>query len=260
MHRRRRGRGPDEPEPRRLHGARRHLRRTSARPPPTPARPSPSWSTCRARRSAWAASRTGRTTLAVGDVFTITTEDVPGTKEICSTTFKGLPEDVNAGDFLLIDDGKVALRATDVDDVKVVTEVIVGGTVSNNKGINLPGVAVNVPALSEKDEDDLRWGLQARRGPDRPVVRARRRGHQPRARDHGRGGPPGPGDRQDREAAGRGAPGGDHRRLRRHHGGPRRPRRGAAARGRCRSCRSAPSSWPAAGPSRSSSPPRCSSR
>ncbi len=102
--------------------------------------------------------------LAVGDVFTITTEDVPGTKDICSTTLKSLPADVNVGDALLIDDGKVALRATAVDSVKVVTEVTVGGMVSNNKGINLPGVAVNVPALSTKDEDDLRWAL--RRGVD----------------------------------------------------------------------------------------------
>src|SRR6478609_1729506 len=102
--------------------------------------------------------------LAVGDIFTITTEDVPGTKDICSTTLKSLTEDVNPGDALLIDDGKVALRAIEVDDVKVVAKVTVGGFVSNNKGINLPGVAVNVPALSEKDEDDLRWAM--RRGVD----------------------------------------------------------------------------------------------
>ncbi|GAA1348960.1 pyruvate kinase [Falsarthrobacter nasiphocae] len=98
--------------------------------------------------------------LAVGDRFTITTEDVLGTQERCSTTFKGLPQDVNVGDPLLIDDGKVALRAVRVDDTEVETEVTVGGTVSNNKGINLPGVAVNVPALSEKDEADLRWALR----------------------------------------------------------------------------------------------------
>ena len=97
--------------------------------------------------------------LAVGDVFTITTEDVPGTKDICSTTLKSLTEDVKPGDILLIDDGKVSVRATAVDAVKVVTEVTVPGKVSNNKGINLPGVAVNVPALSEKDEADLRWAL-----------------------------------------------------------------------------------------------------
>ncbi|MGK7224146.1 pyruvate kinase, partial [Kocuria flava] len=102
--------------------------------------------------------------LLPGDVFTITVRDVEGTAEICSTTHKGLPGDVSVGDPLLIDDGRVALRATAVTDTDVTTEVVVGGPVSNNKGINLPGVAVNVPALSEKDEDDLRWAL--RRGVD----------------------------------------------------------------------------------------------
>ncbi|WP_309618059.1 pyruvate kinase [Salinibacterium sp.] len=98
--------------------------------------------------------------LAVGDIFRITTEDVVGTKELSGTTFKGLPDDVSPGDFLLIDDGKVKVRVTEVTGPVVTTEVIVGGFVSNNKGINLPGVAVNVPALSDKDEDDLRWGLK----------------------------------------------------------------------------------------------------
>ena len=98
--------------------------------------------------------------LAVGDIFTITTEDVVGTKELVGTTFKGLPGDVKAGDFLLIDDGKVRVKVLDTDGVRVRTEVIVAGPVSNNKGINLPGVAVSVPALSEKDEADLRWGLK----------------------------------------------------------------------------------------------------
>ena len=98
--------------------------------------------------------------LAEGDIFKITTEDIIGTKEISSTTFKGLPHDVKAGDYLLIDDGKVRVRVVSVDGEVVTTEVIVAGPVSNNKGINLPGVAVNVPALSEKDEADLRWGLR----------------------------------------------------------------------------------------------------
>ena len=98
--------------------------------------------------------------LAVGDIFTITTEDVEGTKELVGTTFKGLPQDVAPGDFLLIDDGKVKVKVLDTDGVRVRTEVVVAGAVSNNKGINLPGVAVNVPALSEKDEADLRWGLK----------------------------------------------------------------------------------------------------
>ncbi|AND16365.1 pyruvate kinase [Rathayibacter tritici] len=98
--------------------------------------------------------------LAEGDVFTITTEDVIGTRELSGTTFKGLPDDVNPGDMLLIDDGKVAVRVTAVEGPRVVTEVVVPGNVSNNKGINLPGVAVNVPALSQKDEDDLRWAIR----------------------------------------------------------------------------------------------------
>jgi len=98
--------------------------------------------------------------LAEGDIFKITTEDIIGTKEISSTTFKGLPQDVKPGDYLLIDDGKVRVRVVSVDGPVVTTEVIVAGPVSNNKGINLPGVAVNVPALSEKDEADLRWGLK----------------------------------------------------------------------------------------------------
>ncbi|MFT4123506.1 MAG: pyruvate kinase [Microbacteriaceae bacterium] len=97
--------------------------------------------------------------LAVGDLFTITTEDVLGTKERVGTTFKGLPQDVKPGDFLLIDDGKVKVEVVSTDGVEVLTRVVVAGPVSNNKGINLPGVAVNVPALSEKDEADLRWGL-----------------------------------------------------------------------------------------------------
>lgn len=99
--------------------------------------------------------------LAVGDIFKITTEDILGTREICGTTFKGLPQDVKPGDFLLIDDGKVRVEVVETDGTVVTTRVTVAGAVSNNKGINLPGVAVNVPALSEKDEDDLRWGLRA---------------------------------------------------------------------------------------------------
>jgi pyruvate kinase len=98
--------------------------------------------------------------LAVGDIFKITTDDILGTKEIVSTTFKGLPGDVNPGDFLLIDDGKVRVEVVSVEGSVVTTKVIVAGPVSNNKGINLPGVAVSVPALSDKDEADLRWGLQ----------------------------------------------------------------------------------------------------
>ncbi|WP_110588941.1 pyruvate kinase [Microbacterium suaedae] len=106
----------------------------------------------------------GPHTLAPGDVFKITVDDVEGTKELVGTTFKGLADDVAPGDFLLIDDGKVRVKVLETDGTTVTTEVIVGGPVSNNKGINLPGVAVNVPALTEKDEADLRWAL--RKGAD----------------------------------------------------------------------------------------------
>ena len=98
--------------------------------------------------------------LEDGDTFTITSRDVEGTQDICSTTFKGLPQDVEVGDELLIDDGKIALQAVEVTETDVVTNVVIGGSVSNNKGINLPGVAVNIPALTEKDEADLRFALE----------------------------------------------------------------------------------------------------
>ncbi len=98
--------------------------------------------------------------LAEGDIFKITTEEILGTKDVSGTTYKGLPGDVAPGDFLLIDDGKVKVEVVETDGTVVTTKVIVAGNVSNNKGINLPGVAVNVPALSEKDEADLRWGLR----------------------------------------------------------------------------------------------------
>ncbi|MGV3149302.1 pyruvate kinase [Rothia sp. 11273D007AR] len=103
--------------------------------------------------------KNGAEVLEPGDTFKITIEDVEGTKEICGTTFKGLPGDVKPGDTLLIDDGKIRLEAIEVDETTVTTRVIVGGPISNNKGINLPGVAVSIPALTEKDERDLRFAL-----------------------------------------------------------------------------------------------------
>jgi pyruvate kinase len=98
--------------------------------------------------------------LSAGDVFTITVRDVPGSKDIVGTTYKGLVGDVKPGDTLLIDDGRINLEVESTTDTDVVCRVVVGGVVSNNKGINLPGVAVSVPALSAKDEEDLRWGLK----------------------------------------------------------------------------------------------------
>jgi len=99
--------------------------------------------------------------LARGDIFTITTDEISGTKERVGTTYKGLPGDCKAGDRILIDDGKVTVEVVEVKGNDVITKCIQPGAVSNNKGINLPGVAVSVPAMSEKDGDDLRWGLCA---------------------------------------------------------------------------------------------------
>jgi pyruvate kinase len=98
--------------------------------------------------------------LLSGATFTITVDDVEGTESICSTTYKGLVGDVKVGDPVLIDDGRLSLRVKSIEGNNVVCEVEIGGPISNSKGINLPGVAVNVPALSEKDEQDLRWGLK----------------------------------------------------------------------------------------------------
>ena len=98
--------------------------------------------------------------LEVGARFTITVDDVQGDVSRCGTTYKGLPGDVSPGDLILVDDGKLTLKAVEVTDTDVVTEVVVGGPVSNNKGLNLPGVAMSVPAMSEKDSDDLRWALR----------------------------------------------------------------------------------------------------
>jgi pyruvate kinase len=101
----------------------------------------------------------GPVQLVEGAEFTITTRDVLGDVHVSSTTYKGLPGDVSPGDPILIDDGKVRLEVLSVQGSDVHTRVVVAGPVSNNKGINLPGVAVSVPAMSEKDIADLRWAL-----------------------------------------------------------------------------------------------------
>ena len=100
--------------------------------------------------------------LDPGAAFSLTTRDVPGTAALSSTTYDGLPGDVGAGGAILLDDGKVVLRVLDVTDTDVRTRVEVGGTVSSHKGINLPGVTVSAPALTDKDVEDLRWALHLR--------------------------------------------------------------------------------------------------
>jgi pyruvate kinase len=97
---------------------------------------------------------------ANGETVVITGEDVEGTHDRVSCTYEKLPEEVRVGDRLLIDDGKVAVEVTGVEGHDITCRVTEGGPVSNNKGVSLPNVAVSVPALSEKDADDLRFALR----------------------------------------------------------------------------------------------------
>jgi len=101
----------------------------------------------------------GAVELAAGDPFTITTREVIGDESVCSTSYQGMPGDVSPGDVILVDDGKVRLRAVAAGETDVETRVEIGGTLSDHKGINLPGVLVSVPAMTEKDVEDLRWAL-----------------------------------------------------------------------------------------------------
>ena len=104
----------------------------------------------------------GPVVWATGETVTITTDDVVGSHDEVSTTYKGLAGDVSVGDRLLVDDGKVGLRVVEVDGPAVRLVVTEGGPVSNNKGLSLPGVGVSVPALSDKDEADLRFAMGLR--------------------------------------------------------------------------------------------------
>lgn len=104
----------------------------------------------------------GPVLLERGDEFTISVDDVRGDRHCCGTTYRGLATDVSKGERILVDDGKVTLEVTNVEGPRVHTMVIEGGMISDHKGLNLPGVAVSVPALSAKDVADLRWALRMR--------------------------------------------------------------------------------------------------
>ena len=94
-----------------------------------------------------------------GEQVTITVDDIVGARDRVSTTYRGLAQDARPGDRLLIDDGKVGLVVTQIAGNDVLCTVTEGGPVSNNKGISLPGMNVSVPAMSEKDSNDLRFAL-----------------------------------------------------------------------------------------------------
>jgi pyruvate kinase len=98
--------------------------------------------------------------LKAGGQVTITTDDIDGTADRISTTFKGLAKEVKAGSRILLSDGKIELRVREVRGENVKCEVLNGGTLGEHQGINLPGAALSIPALTEKDRSDLEFGLQ----------------------------------------------------------------------------------------------------
>ncbi|MBR5410138.1 MAG: pyruvate kinase [Clostridia bacterium] len=102
----------------------------------------------------------GSEILEDGATFTLTTRDVPCTKELGSVTFKGLPKDVRPGNRVLINDGVIEMVCKEVHDTEIVCEVVHGGKVSNHKGINVPGVTLSMPFLSEADMNDLEYGAK----------------------------------------------------------------------------------------------------
>jgi pyruvate kinase len=100
--------------------------------------------------------------IKAGETITITTKEVLGNKDLVSTSYEGLPNDVKVGDMILIDDGKIELRVKDVRGVEVTCTVIYGGPLKSRKGINLPFSKVSAPSLTEKDLEDLKFGLKNR--------------------------------------------------------------------------------------------------
>ena len=95
--------------------------------------------------------------LHVGDSFILTTKEIVGDNKRAAVSFAGLPHDVNPGDKILIDDGLIELEVEKTTDTDIHCVVINGGTVSSNKGINLPGVKISMPFMSERDRDDIRF-------------------------------------------------------------------------------------------------------
>ncbi len=102
----------------------------------------------------------GSATIHSGDQFTLTTRDVEGTHTIASVTYDRLATEVKAGDRILLDDGLIHLEVLRTDGVHIVCRVVQGGVLTNNKGLNLPGVAISVPAVTEKDLADLEFAIE----------------------------------------------------------------------------------------------------
>ena len=98
--------------------------------------------------------------LEAGQTFTLTTREVEGTKEICSITYKDLPQDVQEGGTIMLDDGLIKLRITKVTDTDITCEVLNSGKIKTKKGVNVPGVHLSMPYLSQRDRDDIIFGVQ----------------------------------------------------------------------------------------------------
>ena len=98
--------------------------------------------------------------LEAGQTLTLTTREVEGTKEICSITYKDLPQDVHEGGTIMLDDGLIKLRITNVTDTDITCEVLNSGKIKTKKGVNVPGVHLSMPYLSQRDRDDIIFGVQ----------------------------------------------------------------------------------------------------
>ena len=98
--------------------------------------------------------------LEAGQTFTLTTREVEGTKEICSITYKDLPQDVHEGGIIMLDDGLIMLRIEKVTDTDITCTVLNSGKIKTKKGVNVPGVHLSMPYLSQKDREDIIFGIQ----------------------------------------------------------------------------------------------------
>ena len=104
--------------------------------------------------------KNGTEMLEAGQTFTLTTRDVEGTKEICSITYKDLPQDVQPGGTIMLDDGLIKLQIVTVNDTDIVCKVLNSGKIKNKKGVNVPGVHLSMPYMSQRDKDDIIFGIQ----------------------------------------------------------------------------------------------------
>ena len=102
----------------------------------------------------------GTEMLEAGQSFTLTTREVEGTKEICSITYKELPHDVVAGGTIMLDDGLIKLSIRSVTDTDIICEVLNNGKIKNKKGVNVPGVHLSMPYMSQRDRDDIIFGIE----------------------------------------------------------------------------------------------------